>query len=86
MKNKELKNATRKELIELLVEVYEENNLLRSENEELKKEVKKQTMIICEKDSLAEIEIKISGVFDVVDAAKKKYLENEEALQLTKDK
>lgn len=86
MDKKDLRNATRKELIELLIEVYEENNLLKIKNEKLKERVKKQTMIIYEKDSLAQIEIKLTGVSEVIEEAKKKYLENIRKLQKTKEK
>ena len=86
MDKKDLKSATRKELMELLIEVYEENNMLREQNEELKEKVEKQTLVICEKDDLAEIEIKITGVFEVIEQAKKKYLKNRKFLEHAKEK
>ena len=53
---KELKRFSRKELLELLLEVIKEN-------EELK-----------EKNSIAEVGIKITGLFDVIEEAATKYL------------
>ena len=86
MEKKDLKSASRKELIELLIEVYEENNALRVQNDELKEKVEKQTLIIHEKDDLAEIEIKMTGVFEVIEQAKKKYLKNKKFLERAKEK
>ena len=86
MNKKDLKNATRKDLLELLMEVYEENNLLKIKNEKLMDKVKKQTLVIYEKDDLAQIEIKMTGVFEVIEEAKRKYLKNKRTSQETKGK
>ena len=86
MDKKDLRSASRKELIELLIEVYEENNLLRIKNEKLIERVKKQTLVIHEKDDLVDLEIKMTGVFEIIEVAKRKYLRNKKLLEQTKEK
>ena len=92
MEKNALKRLNRRELLELLLEVTKENEELRIKVDNLENQVKKQTIIISEKNSVAEIGIKITGVFEVIEQATKKYLEkkdmvdNEESMLVNEEK
>lgn len=76
MDEKELRKLNRKELLEILLEVTEENERLKEEIILLKKNLRSKTMMIENAGSLAEASLKISKVFERVQLAADIYLRN----------
>lgn len=81
---KSMKSYDRRELLELILELSEENGALKERINTLEEQVKKQTLLIYEKDSVAEVGIKLTGVFEVIEEAKRKYLKNAKNLKQAK--
>lgn len=75
MNDKEMRKLNRKELLELLVTYMEENEALKKELDEVKKELKDQKIKIDKAGSLAEASLQLSGIFEAADEAAKKYIQ-----------
>lgn len=76
MKNTELKHLSRRELLEMLLELNRENEQLRAENGKLR-HVLETKQILCDKaGSIAEASLRLNGVFVAAQAAADQYLEN----------
>lgn len=75
-KEKDLKKLSRKELLQLLLEVSLENNKLEKENKILRRRLRKRELDIENFGSLAEASIQISGVLEKAQAAADIYIDN----------
>ena len=76
MTPKELKRLRRSDLLEMLLEMSEENELLRKENQELQKRLDEKEIVITNTGSLAEAALQLSGVFQAAQSACDLYKEN----------
>jgi len=74
--NKDLKRMGRAELLEILISQIEENERLKRELKECKKELEDRKIKIDNAGSLAEAAVKLNGLFEAADAAVKQYVEN----------
>lgn len=86
MNKKELKKLSRAELLELLLEIDQENETLRSENDRLTEALQQRTIAMAQTGSIAEAALKLNGVFEAAQAAADQYLDSirslhEEAVQ-----
>lgn len=79
MTEKEISKLTRKELIQMLISVSEENDRLKEKNEQLEKDMKVRKIAIEKSGSMAEAALKLNRVFEAADAAAKQYLQNVKA-------
>lgn len=73
---KELKKLSRKELLNLLLEVTEENEKLREENMKLKEECDNKILLMNNSGSIAEASLKITKVFEEAQKAANIYLDS----------
>lgn len=71
-----LKNMKRQELLELLLEAYEENEKLRLENAELKTKLESKMYNLKTAGSIAEAALKLNDIFNVAQQAADDYLKN----------
>lgn len=76
MTDKELKQLSRKDLIELLIERENENEQLRFELEQAKNNVGFNNLAYDKNHPFAEVSVKIGAVFKAADEAAKQYLDN----------
>lgn len=76
MTDKELHQLRRGELLELMVSLSEENEALRNKIELLNKQLDDRTIQMQESGSIAEVALKISGVFEAAQDAADRYLGN----------
>lgn len=76
MTDNEVSRLTRKELIEMLLSLTEENDRLKEENERLLKEAKQRKIAVESSGTMAEAALKLNRVFEAADAAAKQYLQN----------
>jgi chemotaxis regulatin CheY-phosphate phosphatase CheZ len=76
MTDKELHKLGRSELLELMVSLSEENDALRKQIENQKKQLADRALHVQETGSIAEASLKVSGVFEVAQDAANRYLEN----------
>lgn len=76
MTDRELRKLSRVELLEMLVTLSEENEKLKTENEELRKQLADRSILIEKAGSIAEASMEISGVFKAAQDAADRYLEN----------
>lgn len=76
MTDKELRRLRRTDLMQMILDLTRENELLRSQLEELEEELRKRKIEISESGTLAEAALKLSGVFEAADIACRLYTEN----------
>lgn len=76
MTDKELRKLSRMDLLEILVEKSKENERLKLELEEVKKQLSDRMIKIEEAGSIAEAALKLNGIFEAAQAAADQYLEN----------
>lgn len=74
--DKKFKKLKKAELLELLIELSEENDYLKIENSELKKQLEDKTIMLNDCGSIAEASLKICEVFKAAQQAADCYLEN----------
>ena len=74
MDTKELRKLKRGDLLEILVEVSEENDRLKAENEELKAKLEEKVLLMNKAGSIAEASLRINNVFEAVQQAADQYL------------
>ena len=74
MTPKALKNLSRKDLLELLLEQTERNEQLEKELAELKAKLDDKTINIAQSGTMAEAALRLSGVYKAVDQAAANYL------------
>ena len=73
-KKREMKKLSRVELLEMLLDLSRENDVLKAENEELKRKLDEKQIILSESGSIAEAAMKLSGVFTAAQEAADRYL------------
>lgn len=76
MVEKSGKKLRRAQLLELLVQLSEENDALKKENELLRSRLEDKTIAINNAGSIAEASLKLNKVFEAAQAAADNYLEN----------
>lgn len=76
MTPKALKNLSRKDLLELLLEQTERNEQLEKELAELKDKLNEQTITIAQSGTMAEAALRLNGVYKAIDQAAAQYLRN----------
>lgn len=80
MTDKELKQMSRKELLELLIIQIEENERLNQQLKNAQEELQSRKIILEEAGSIAEAALVLNGVFQSAQEAAEQYLENVRAL------
>lgn len=76
MTDKELRELSRKELLELLIEQSKEIEKLRAELEESRKQLEEKEIKIAKAGSIAEASLVLNGVFEAAQSAAEQYLAN----------
>lgn len=76
MNDKDLRNLTRAELLQMLVMQTEENQRLKKELQDAKEELESRKIIFENAGSLAEAALQVNGVFAAAERAASQYLEN----------
>ena len=77
---KELRKLSRMALIELLLEISQENELLRSQLSEVQRRLASREIRLKHAGSIAEASLRLQGVFEAAQAAADLYLENVKSL------
>lgn len=80
MTDKELRKLNRGALLEMLVDQSQENDRLRDQVEELKRQLSDRQLQINQAGSIAEASLQISHVFEAAQQAAEQYLENIQSL------
>lgn len=81
MTDKELKRLSRAELLELLLAQTEEVERLRTELEDMKRQLEERRLQISQAGNLAEAALQINGVMEAAQAAAEQYLLNISAME-----
>lgn len=76
MPDKNLKKLNRAELLELLISQMKENEALRAENDQLRREAESRMLDLESAGSIAEAALKVNGVFQAAETAAAQYLDN----------
>ena len=76
MTNKDLRRLGRRELLELLLTLSQENEALTEKVAQLQKQLDERNIQIEQSGTLAEASLKLSGVFQAAQAACDQYCEN----------
>lgn len=85
MTDKELRQLSRKELLELLLEQSKENDQLKIQLEKAEQKLYNRQLQIDQAGSIAEASIRINQVFEAAQCAAEQYLENVKALSVRKE-
>lgn len=80
MKQPDLRNLSRTELLEILIQQSEEMEVLRSQNEAYRQQLEDRTLKQKNAGSLAEAALQVSGVFEAAQEAAQQYLQNIEKM------
>lgn len=76
MTNKELRRLGRRELLELLLALSQENDALTQQVAQLQKQLEERTIAVENSGTLAEASLKLNGVFQAAQDACDQYCEN----------
>lgn len=76
MKGNELKRLNRRDLLEMLLDLRRENDRLRQELEQTRKELNDRTLVVEQSGSLAEAVVKLNGLMEAAQAACDQYTYN----------
>ena len=76
MTDRQLRKATRTDLLKLLLEQRKENESLRQENSQIQQQLQQRQITINQSGTLAEAALKLSGIFDAAESACQYYTEN----------
>lgn len=76
MTDKELRKLRRSDLLEMLIEVEKRNEILISENQELRQQLEAKEIKLSQAGSIAEAAMCLNGVFEAAQKAADQYLEN----------
>ena len=76
MTDRELRKASRRELLQLLVEEKRENDMLRDQLQQMRLQLDKRQLQLDQSGTLAEAALKLSGIFDAAESACQYYTEN----------
>ena len=80
MTDKELRHLSRSELLEMLIELIEENDKLKSRLEQVDAQLNDRTISINNAGSIAEAALMLNGIFQSAENAAQQYLENAKRL------
>lgn len=75
MTDQELRKLNRRELIEILIDLTDENETLKAECEQLRQQLSERAVKIGAVGSIAEACLQINGVFESAQRAAEQYLE-----------
>lgn len=81
MTDKQLKRMSRRQLLEMLIGLTEENERLSQQLEETQEKLAEKEIAIASAGSIAEAALKINRVFEAAEAAAQQYLENIRGVQ-----
>ena len=76
MTDRQLRKASRVDLLKLLLEQKRENEALRQELEQMHQQLQQRQITIDQSGTLAEAALKLSGIFDAAESACQYYTEN----------
>lgn len=76
MTDKELRRMSRRELLEMLVALKQENTKLRQELEQAQTELNNRYIAIKQSGTMAEAALRLNKVFEAADRAARQYLQN----------
>lgn len=76
MNRNDLRRLSRRDLLEMLLELSKENEKLRRINEQLEARLEDRTIAILKSDSLAEAALRLNGVFEAAQNACDQYIFN----------
>lgn len=76
MKNNDLKKLSRRDLLEILLELRKENENLRQQLERAREELASRELTVADAGSLAEAAMRLNGVFEAAQKACDQYTEN----------
>ena len=76
MTDKQLKRLSRRDLLEMLLELSKENEQIKEENQLLKQKLENRKIDIENCGSIAEAALKLSGIFQAAEEACQLYIEN----------
>lgn len=76
MQKNEIKNLSRRELLEMLIEQGKENDRLKELLKEADSRLEDRELRVSQTGTMAEAALALNGVFAAADAAAKQYLEN----------
>ncbi len=76
MADKELRRMSRMELVEVIYAMQQEEQSLRDENAELRRQLEDRTLRVAEAGSMAEAALGLNRVFEDADAAAAQYVES----------
>lgn len=76
MTDRELRKASRSDLLKLLVEEKKENEALHAQLQQLQEQLEQRQLHMDQAGSLAEASLKLSGIFDAAESACQYYTEN----------
>lgn len=80
MKQPDLRNLSRAELLEMLIQQSDELETLRSQNETYRQQLEDRSLKLKEAGSIAEAALQVSGIFEAAQEAAQQYLQNIENL------
>lgn len=76
MTDRQLRKASRTDLLKLLLEQRKENEVLHQENLQMQQQLQQRQIAIDQAGTLAEAALKLSGIFDAAETACQYYTEN----------
>ena len=76
MTDRQLRKASRTDLLKLLLEQRKENETMRRQIDQLQEQLQQRQITIDQSGSLAEAALKLSGIFDAAETACQYYTEN----------
>lgn len=76
MTDRQLRKASRTDLLNLLLEEKKENEALKTQLQQMQAQLEKRQMNIEQSGTLAEAALKLSGIFDAAETACQYYTEN----------
>ena len=80
MTDRQLRRASRADLLKLLLEQRKESEALRQQISQMEEQLQRRQIAIDQSGTLAEAALKLSGIFDAAETACQYYTENIRAL------
>lgn len=80
MTDKELSRLNRKELLEMLIKISEENDALNQKVKELEKKLEDRTILLSEAGNIAEAALQVNNVFQAAQQSADEYLHSVKVL------
>lgn len=85
MEKNRIKKLRRHELLNMLIEITKENETLRKELDETKKQLNDKTIKIEKAGSIAMAALEINNIFEIAQKAADQYLESIKSIEVVKD-